>query len=56
MEDMLKPCPFCGEPEEIVLADGSSKDTYQVICRSCGARAGEGTSMAIAAENWERRA
>jgi Lar family restriction alleviation protein len=54
-EDELSPCPFCGEPEELKIQGNSEWDVYYVICISCGARANEGVSKAIAIENWNRR-
>ncbi len=33
MNEKLKPCPFCGSKEIVVIENGG---TYDVHCRNCG--------------------
>ena len=59
----LKACPFCGNPEAIVIryrADGVKlfSDRYAILCRydpGCGAESGWYKSVDEAAGHWNQR-
>ncbi len=49
----LKPCPFCGENEDLsVMPD---KHFYSVNCEVCGTLGPVGETEGIAVERWNRR-
>lgn len=62
----LKPCPFCGRIDRVVIArEGHDPSQYQVICdasghadlpnRGCGGSCGFYDSIDEAVEAWNRR-
>lgn len=56
----LKPCPFCGEPNDLLVRptvyDGPEPVTYVVECFSCGGFITPGFSSAQATiEYWNKR-
>ena len=54
MAEKLKPCPFCGEREELCLLP--DKHFYSVNCEVCGTLGPIGETEDIAVELWNRRA
>ncbi len=53
MKKQLKPCPFCGEMDELcVLPD---KQFFSVECEVCGTIGPAGETADIAIELWNRR-
>ena len=53
MAEKLKPCPFCGEREELCLLP--DKHFYSVNCKVCGTLGPIGETEDIAIELWNRR-
>lgn len=51
-EAVLKPCPFCGKDEAIVVGSG----LFCVQCKHCGALTAWSKSREAAIEHWNRRA
>lgn len=53
MSNEIKPCPFCGEMDELcVLPD---KQFFSVNCEVCGTIGPAGQTEDIAIELWNRR-
>ena len=54
MDKKLKPCPFCGSKDDLLIND----EDYEVFvfCWSCEARGPEMFSKNDAIEAWNRRA
>ena len=54
----LKPCPFCGKKESVIVF--KENDEYIVCCDwsqdGCGATGGYSDSIKSAIEKWNRRA
>lgn len=58
MTQMLKPCPFCGAPAElVVLGKGQANERHGVRCAdlTCGAMVRLGTKQGESAELWNTR-
>ncbi|MBC2768598.1 Lar family restriction alleviation protein [Pusillimonas minor] len=58
MKPELKPCPFCGENENLIVqhCEGTiNHPAYRVCCDNCGTSNGY-TDKANHVENWNRRA
>ena len=53
MTHNLKPCPFCGESENLYLVKTTMG--YEVKCHHCQATV-PGTSMLLAVKDWNKRA
>ena len=53
MNAKLKPCPFCGEMDELCLLP--DKRFYSVNCEVCGTIGPAGQNEDIAIELWNRR-
>ena len=49
--DELKPCPFCGNPVEIV----PEGDYVEIVCEECGIAMDRGSYERVI-EDWNRRA
>ena len=56
----LKPCPFCGEKENIKVGEvpiGNYANLfYKVTCRTCGASSGLDRDKETIIKAWNRRA
>ena len=61
IDEVLKPCPFCGarvsdEDQPIGLGYVYEIDAYCVVCDRCGAEGGHHDGRVDAIEAWNRRA
>src|SRR4051812_45887435 len=54
MNDDLKPCPFCGDPEP-QEASGADGEDHWVLCGACGGMSGVEGSAVAAAVTWNKR-
>lgn len=52
----LKPCPFCGEVENIEIDNSDTSPLTWVVCHGCGARSGLMKSVQTAMTFWNMRA
>lgn len=52
----LRPCPFCGGTDLMVVPDPEDKRDSMVLCRSCGASGCPAYHSNDAREHWNRRA
>ena len=55
MSDELKPCPFCGRADNIVM-EAWGTFAARGFCHNCGAVGPPDANEATAIENWNRRA
>lgn len=55
---ILKPCPFCGSEEVVVVHMGSEhlKDLYEATCRNCDASSPLHNTLKEATATWNHRA
>ncbi len=51
----IKPCPFCGESEEIGALRDNMNDCWRIHCAACAVMSGPGSSEKEAAERWNAR-
>lgn len=51
----LKPCPFCGETENILTEFDSDCNVRITHCDNCGAKSNWGNSEEDAKEEWNKR-
>lgn len=50
MNEKLKPCPFCGEEDNLTMSSGEGM--YWMECESCGARGPVEYARKTARKNW----
>ena len=50
----LKPCPFCGTPDPLLLHSDDT-DSWRVLCTWCGASSAERGTEEKALDAWNRR-
>lgn len=59
MSEKLKPCPFCGNDESVMVEkyDTPAGDRHRVVCPVCMASVDNGFSKTAkqAAKHWNRR-
>ena len=60
MNDKLKPCPFCGRTDVVIVKTVNDTDehdiSYSVLCQCCYTTGPLMRSRREAAEEWNRRA
>ena len=61
MSDKLKPCPFCGELEDLQWQEGDDESNYTggyvwVNCPVCDCNGPKGETQRETVELWNRRA
>ncbi len=54
--DELKPCPFCGETESLIIDDEWTIPAFAIECCECGASTITFDTKEEAIEAWNRRA
>lgn len=52
--DPLKPCPFCGQEESVLLWIDAYKD-FLVRCGTCGCRGPHDSDRGMAIDRWNNR-
>jgi len=55
MSEKLKPCPFCGEKDEIRHGDRRGTRWAMMYCDECGATGPDAETDADAITAWNRR-
>ncbi len=54
-ENELKPCPFCGNKNPMIMDERRVGMGFQVVCRGCAAKVGGEKTERGAVKSWNRR-
>ena len=54
--DDLKPCPFCGQPPNVMDADKEDILLFETVCSHCGASSDNYDTIEEAITAWNTRA